>query len=536
MGKAQELLQKLDTLKSERSNWDTHWAEIAPLVLQRQDNFFEENRTEGDRRTRKKFDDTATLALERGSAAIEGILIPRGQKWHGIQLPDELEDDDEANVWADDVRDFLFRQRYSSSANFASQAHEFIMSLLAFGTAVMMVEDQIGKGIRYKSSHLSEHYIMENAAGVIDTNFRLYEITARQAMERFGDQTPPKVRQVFEKTPAKKMKFLHAVMPDEDRETNMPFVGYHVSVEDNELIGVGGFKTFPYIVSRWVTAPNETYGRSPAMNVLAEIKMLNQIRKTDLRARHNAVDPPILAADQATIRRLSMQAGKINYGTVDANGRPLVQPYNSGTNINVSNDAITQSREVINDAFFVTLFQILVDAPQMTATEVLQRAQEKGTLLSPSAGRQMSEWLGPLIEREIRLYEDYGIFEDDGILPMPDSVKEFGGEFEIKYTNPITKMQQTEEALATDRTIQSLLPLAQLDPNILAPVDWKEYADIIREANGAPARLYKTDEVLEEEQAQAAQEAALASVVEAAPQVAGSIKDLAQAEAIASEG
>jgi len=49
----------------------------------------------------------------------------------------------------------------------------------------------------------------------------------------------------------------------------------------------------------------------------------------------------------------------------------------------------------------------------MTATEALLRDQEKGMLLSPSAGRQMSEWLDPLIQREITIYEEYGIFEDD---------------------------------------------------------------------------------------------------------------------------
>ena len=39
--------------------------------------------------------------------------------------------------------------------------------------------------------------------------------------------------------------------------------------------------------------------------------------------------------------------------------------------------------------------------PQMTATEVIERTNEKGILLAPTIGRQQSEYLGPMIEREL---------------------------------------------------------------------------------------------------------------------------------------
>ena len=532
MGLAKELIQRQEKLRSDRSSFEAHWSEVAPLVLPNQDDFFNASHAPGDRRTQKKYDDTAPLALDRGSAAIEGILIPRGQYWHAIGLDESLEDDYEAQLWAEELRKFLFRRRYAPQTNFASQAHEYIQSLLAFGTAVMSVEDIIGQHFKYKTSHLSEHYIMENARGLIDIDYRRYRLTAKQAYEKFKEKTPEKVKDALEKDPGRKMEFLHVVMPDESNDVDFPFVGYHVSIEDNELIGLGGFKSFPYIISRWSTAPGETYGRSPAMNILSEIKMLNQIRKTDLRARHNAVSPPILAADQRTIRKLSMKPDAINYGTVGPDGRQLVMPYNNGSRIDVSNDVIEQSRKVINDAFFVSLFQILVETPQMTATEVLYRAEEKGMLLSPNAGRQKTEWLDQLITREISLYEDYGVFEDDGLLPMPESVKETGGAIDVRYTNPISTMQASGEAAGTERTIQSLIPVAQIDPSVLQTVDWTEYGRIIAHANGAPVRLFKAPEVIEQEKAEAEQMQAMQAAVGAAPQLAGAVKDIAQAQAI----
>lgn len=531
MGIARDLIEKQSQLETERSTFEHHWDEVASLVLTRQDDFFDKRRTSGERRTKEKFDDTAPLALERGAAAIESVLTPRNGIWHDIALPSQLDDDEEAQDWSDRLQDFLFKRRYDTRANFASQLHETYMSLLAFGTAVLIVTDEVGKGVRYKSSHIGEHYIMENIHGKIDTDFRKYRLTARQAVEKFGDKTPQKIRDTVKKHPSQKFEFLHVVMPDEDNEIrDMEFISHHVFIEGNQHIEVGGFKSFPYIISRWVTSPNEIYGRSPAMAVLAEIKMLNAMRKTDLKARHQAVDGPILAADQQTIRRFSMKNGSINYGTLDANGNPLVRPYNTASNISVSKDGLEESRKVINDAFFVTLFQILVEGPAMTATEVRQRELEKGALLSPSAGRQLTELIEPIISREVDLYGSYGLFEDGQFLQMPESVKELNGIFDIEFTNPLARMQRSEDALAAEKTLQSLLPLAQFDPSVVDRIDLKEYGNIVREANGAPQRLFKAEDVLQAEQEAKAQSAQLQQIVDSAPQVAGAIKDISQAQ------
>lgn len=45
------------------------------------------------------------------------------------------------------------------------------------------------------------------------------------------------------------------------------------------------------------------------MMALAEIKMLNQQRKTDIKSRHIAVDPPNLASDETSVRKFNMRQG-----------------------------------------------------------------------------------------------------------------------------------------------------------------------------------------------------------------------------------
>lgn len=535
---AKEIIDKQSSLESKRATYDSHCREVAELILPRQDQFFREQRTPGDKRSQKIIDTVAQLALTKFAAAMESILTPRSSIWHKLSTSNEqINEIQEVKEYLDYVNNILFKKRYASNANFSSQQHETYMSLGAFGTGVLQTSDDIeNKGIRYKSTHISEHFFIENAVGSIDTNYRLYELTALQAAQKFGEENLPKgIKKAVEKEPLERFKFIHCVIPNEDINRNaldyrgFKYKSFHVSIDENKLLGEGGFRTFPYHISRYVTAPNEIYGRSPAMMALGEIKMLNAIRKSDLRARHMAIDPPVLTSSERAISRLLLQPSAINYGTLDENGNPMVKPYQSGANINVSNDALNKSHEIINDAFLVTLFQILVETPQMTATEVLQRAQEKGALLSPTAGRQQSEALGPMIEREIDILAHSG-----QIPPMPQVLQEAAGEFEIEYTAPLNVMQKASEAAAATAIINDAVPLAEFYPAILNNFDFDAYLQIMREARGAPAKMFRTPEEIESINQQQAQERQLQQALEAAPSVAGSIKDIAQAEAFSS--
>lgn len=536
---AGEILRTQERLAGDRGTLEKHWQEIAELVLPRQDDFFQEQNAKGEKRTQKIFDSTPQLALERFAAAMESVLVPRNAKWHRLEATDQrLNDNHNVRAWLDGATSMLFNMRYRTRSNYASQQFETFMSLGAFGTGVLIVEDVPGFGIRYKSSHVSEHFFNENSHGLIDVNYRRYKLTARQAVQRFPEGLPEQVVRDAELAPEREHEFIHCVMPNAEKRfgskgpNGFDFASYHVSVTGKKLLGVGGFRKFPFIISRYVTSPYEIYGRSPAMTALAEIKMLNAMRKTDLRARHLAVDPPVLTADEQGIRRPKLQPGSINHGALTASGQPLVQPYNPGTRIDVSNDASDYSRKLINDTFLVTLFQILVESPAMTATEVLQRAQEKGALLAPTMGRQQSESLGPMIERELDILMMNGAFDDEGPLPMPVELKQARGDVEIVYTSPLARLQKAEDAVGAQRTLEAAIPLASVDPTIMDNFNFDEFLDIMADANGAPARMMRSDEELEAIRRARAEQAQLQQLIAAAPQISGSVKDIAQAQAL----
>ena len=166
---ADELLRRHARLLSERVLWESHWAEVAQHVLPRSD-FFQGRRNPGEKHTEKILDATACLALERFTASMESMLIPRTQRWHGLRSQRaELKDDPEVRVWLDSVCDLLFAMRYAPRANFTSQANDAFMSMGAFGTGVMFIESE-GDELRYRSVHISEVCIAENVSGTPSTS------------------------------------------------------------------------------------------------------------------------------------------------------------------------------------------------------------------------------------------------------------------------------------------------------------------------------------------------------------------------------
>lgn len=527
---AEWVLRRYERLKSYRANFETQWHEIALRILPRADDFTTK-RSPGTKREDYIYDSTAVLALPAFASAMESMLTPRNSKWHMLRPHDlDLIGDEETELYCERVRDLMFRVRYSAYANFASQTYETYMGLGAFGTGAVFVQDALSKGIRYQCIPLSEMFVDEDAAGVVDTVIRRYELSARQAYQKFGDLCPADICNCVDKEPDRTFEFLHAVFPNEERKVNlrnfkgMAFRAVDVSVTGKRVLREGGYRTMPYAVSRYVTAPREVYGRSPAWDVLADVKTLNEMSKTTLRYGQLVTDPPWITADVDSLEPFKMRPGAINPGYMNEQGMVLAKALAPDGDPRITLEMANQRRESINRAFLITLFQILVDTPQMSATEAMLRAQEKGALLAPTMGRQQSELLGPIIAREL------DILQAAGALPeMPPAMRDRGGRVKVEYDSPLTRAQRAEEGVGILRTLEAITPLANIDPQMLKAINATRTLKRLREINGAPADMLNSDAEMAAMQEAEAQQQALAGLVQAAPAVSQTVKNLAQA-------
>jgi hypothetical protein len=226
------------------------------------------------------------------------------------------------------------------------------------------------------------------------------------------------------------------------------------------------------------------------MTVLAEIKSINEFRRKLFRAQDMALQPPTLIHSEMGAQ-FDMRPGHTNGGMVSADGKPLAIPFNAGAQFQPAEREMERIREVINDAFLITLFQILVDRPQETATATMERAKEKAQLIAPLIGRLQSEFLGSIIESEMDIMADYGALPE-----MPPELIEAQGEYQITYKSDIMRALQSGELQAYRQWMADVAPMAQINPGILETVDHEGMAREAAERHGIPTKFIRTDEQL----------------------------------------
>ncbi|PLR52414.1 portal protein [Chimaeribacter arupi] len=539
MDKSQEelldqILRDQNTMQNSRKTWEQHWEEVAERCLPRASGFTSKKQ-DGAKRSEKAIDSTPILALERFAAAVESVVTPRTQTWHGLQN-ERFAEDNEVQEYYEAVTRILFRIRYAPQANFANQMSENYTSIGAFGNGCIFVDELPGKGTRYICYPLQEIYFEENYQGIVDLVHRKFTLTARQAVQQFGKEKLPEfIQNAAERNPLERFEFIHRVAPNENvRYMNgepvpgpdgMPWTSHYISLSGKKIVRKGGYHTMPYCIARYYKSPGETYGRGPGMTALPDIKVLNEMNKETLIGAQLANRPPVLVSDDGALDAFSLVPGSINAGAVTAQGNALAIPFSTGAQPQLGLEMMEQKRQLINDVFLVTLFQILVQNPNMTATEAMLRAQEKGQLLAPTMGRIMSEQLGPMIEREVDICARMGLFP-----PPPQQLVDAGMEFDIDYKSPLVRMQRADEGSGIAQTLQVAASLAQSKPDIMSLF---KMGDILREfgdINGMPRSLIMDADEEAQMQAQQIQQQQLQNVLQTAQPLAQAADSLASAQ------
>lgn len=548
----EEVVRRFESVKGERGNWEQHWQEIGDYVIPRRGDFvghgagLSVGQSGGRKRTEKIFDGTAPWALEQLASGLHGMLTGPAVRWFVLRAQDDaLNEVDAVQRWLEVASDRLYALFNGPKGNFSAQAHELYLDLAAFGTAVMLVDDQGPDGaLRFQTRHLGECHVAENAHGRVDTLYREFQFTARQAVQFFGERTPAVIASAVEATPQRRFTFLHAVFPRGDMPgnralgKNKPWASLYLSLEPKEMISEGGFDEFPYLVPRWSKLTGERYGRSPAMTVLPDIKMVNAMTRTVIIGAQKQIDPPLLAPSDGFLNPIRTTPGGINYyDALAQRGPDAIKPLLTGGQPGLGLDLIQAVQQAIVRGFHVD-WLTLRDSPQMTATEVLQRRDERLRLLGPVVSRMQAEFQGPLIDRSLKILERQSLpFWAEGLdgpLPLPpEEMRE--QELEVDYVTPIGQAQKAVQVESMSRVIEGVERLSAFDQSLPGLVDAEAAVREIADIYNAPMDMLRAPEALaairqqQAEQAQAEQAASLNA------EQAGAARDLAQAGKLAAE-
>jgi hypothetical protein len=523
------LLGEHEALKGKRQKLEGPWREIARLVLPSHDAFGSTPRP--DVPDPFVYDDSGEEANRLHAAVLNYLLTPDGQEWHGLSPADsDLEDDPEIAEWCQAATRQLFKLRERGA--FAAQAHEAFLSVGAFGPGSLYLEDRPGKGPRYEAVPLAELWFSPGPDGDKETVHRAYELPARAAAAIFPE-LPEKLQKIAEREPFRDLKFLHVVEPNGERRAGrldaagMRWASWHVSLEEPALLRRSGFRTMPYAIGRYLVAPGEVYGRSPGWSSLPTLSMLNTMARNRIIEANRRASPPLLAVDDDMMDPPLLAPDAVNHGWLTPDGKPRLWPMYFRSDPRAFAEVMGEGRERIERAFLVSLFLMLQERPQMTATEVLERAGEKGIVLAPIMGRLQSELLRPIIDREL------DIAARMGLLPRPPAALVDAGGLKIEYTSPLARLVAADESRGILQTAEAAAMLANLDPTVGDRLDLDEGLQKIARGNRIPAAVLRDDKAVAAIAKQRADAANAQQALAAAPVAADALKSLRDAGAAA---
>ena len=523
------VLKRFDKMRSIRAPFETDWQDVRYFVRPiTQYASFSPQLQFYTVMPETMYDGTAPEALEELASALHSYLSNPAERWFEIQLEGDnpWEQDPAVTAWLQTVSDIIYTayQREGSMINLA--LHEAYMDLGSFGTCVLNQEwDEDAQGLLFAARPLQMCYFTENSKGKIDSCCRYFSWTVRQLKQEFGE-LPVGVMK-YADDPDKLIDMVHWVGPREDRDPkkmtakNKRIASIWVSMSTHETVHESGYDTFPNHVARWTKLAGEVYGRSPAKKCLPDIKMLNQMEKTILKAGQKQVDPPLILRNDAFMLPIKTSPGSLIFKEDEES---TITPLETKGNLPWGEEKAEQKRKFIKECFYSDWIRMEKENVEMTAYEVQDRRDEKLRLLAPIFGRIASELLGPMIARSYMLLNDH-----HKIPQAPGAIAK--AKLKIGYLSPAAIAQSGAKAVTISRFLNDLTPMAQINPDVMDAIDLDKTAQLLAVARGVPRTMLRDPKALAELRQQKQQAQQMAQMAQTAEPISKSVRNLAEASA-----
>lgn len=518
----EDIIQRVDALASKRCTWESVWQEVADYVLPRK-NAITRKGTGTKGGNPELYNSTGKSDNETLAAGLFAYLCPPNQRWFELKAKAAaLNKIESVKRWMSEATRITFEA--IAASNFNLQIHEALLDSTCFGTGNLYIEEGEKTALSFSNHNVCTYYFEENKDGSVDTVYRKFPYTARQAVQRFGKGLSEKIIKASEdpKKQDENFEFIHAVFPRHERDgkkidkLNMPFASVYIDVSGKKAVQEGGYQEFPYMVFRYLKTNNEVYGDSPALSALPEIKFLNKADKTILAAAEKVVEPPWLIPDDGSFSNVFRTSpGALNYWRA-SNPANKPEAMKTEANIGLGIDLVELKEKKIHRAFYVDLFNMLADKKNMTATEVLERVEERLVTFSPTIGRFQGELFNPMIERIIGILMRAGEYP-----PLPPELAQYP-HYEIVHTSKIAMVVKQLASKAFRQSFEYLMPLFDIAPQISDIFNYDKIAQDISLNAGVPNEWLRPEKEvaqLRQQRAAAQQAAEKAAMIQQAADV-----------------
>src|ERR1017187_10927308 len=531
--KAKDCQKYLMVLADQRLPWEPMIDNIIRYVNHGRRSVSGTELWDGQQSGQEVFDDSAMLARNKLVDGMVGYLCSRNQPWFALELPGKfnfprssgmrswsgrrVDEYPQVQKWLQDSQTVMYSA--FNRSNFYDIVTEFISDGATCGTATMQVEEDVAQATTvFTVPHFRECFIAENQWGKVDTIYRVYKMTLRQLVQKFGEAKMKAVDDNWDKAYTDNMyeerEVLHAIYPRKDFDISrmdakakqwesmwvyrkggklLERAGASTSTTDSGVVALaeGGYDSMPTITWRWRKNNDEVYGRGPAHDAFVSIAQANQMGRTNLITAHQAAEPPLIAYSDM---RGAIQRGPAGITYLESNRGDIRQRapmplYTGVQQLPFNIEFQDRVRQIINEHFHTDVFMMMSQLSQqgnqsrMVMEQVQELQGEKAAILGTRVGNLQSEAFDPLI------YRMYSIESAAGRIPSPPDIllESVHGPVEIQYLGPLA---QAQTRLTKVRAITTFLQLvgqvAQIDPSVLHVVNSYETVKELADAVNVP--------------------------------------------------
>ena len=496
MPRAQQLIDFYKKLKSERSNFEGYWQSLHDyFYIEAQD--VSKMSSAGSELSASYLWDSTTL--EAGDVLASGFmnyLTPPTSKWFRLSTKNQgLRDNKAVESYLEDVAEEV---HYTlNRSNFYNQIISSYKSSGIYGTSVMIEEEDIEDTARFYSLPVKQVCLVEDGRGRVVEYYIEFEYTASQAASRWGiDKLSDKMKEELSAETRKEVRhaFLLYIAKRHRREIqktdrkNLPVEACWIDMEGRSIIDEGGYNEFPAMCHRFDKRPFIPWGFSPAMKALPFARILNAIAKTNLRAMMKHTDPPIAVPDNAFIMPFNANPRAVNYYNKEKMEGKDIFAFGNFGDVNTGMNSIEYYSMKVKTLMYNDVFLAFDNiTKQMNNPEVMERINEKMTMLGPAVGRYISEMLNPVVIRTI------GILARAGKLPEPPDELINNPSYEIDCISQLAQSQRRSELNSLVSGLTLVGQMAQFDQSVIDKIAPDKVVDEAWSIIGAPIRVLRDD-------------------------------------------
>lgn len=483
------------------------------MLLPRSGRFFTQDRNVGTRRHNNILDNTGTRSVRVLSAGMMSGMTSPARPWFRLSTPDpELAKVANVKEWLSKVTDMM--RTVFLRSNIYRALHQAYEELAVFGTHATIYSEDYTDVVRAYPMTCGEYAIATNWRGEIVTLYREFDATVGAMVKEWGyENCSILAKSLYDRGALDQwVTIIHAIEPRADRDPsksdakNMAWRScyFEIGADEGKYLSESGFPELPLTCARWQVSSGDIYGNSPGMEVLGDVKQLQQEQLRKAQAIDYQTKPPLQAPTSINKRDMDSLPGGVTYYDATSPHSGIRPQFEVRLDLNHLLADIQDVRARINSAFYTDMFLMISNQQdvRMTATEVAERHEEKLLMIGPVLERLHNELLDPLIDIVFAHMMRAGI-----VPPPPDEMR--GMNLDVEYVSMLAQAQRAIGTNSVDRFVANLGVVAQVKPDVIDKFNADYWADSYSDMLGLdPQFVLPADGVaiIRQQRAQAAQQ------------------------------